>query len=60
MFPSISSSMRVPWGRSHVVSRSTSISGSFVSVSTMSSKYCAGLPSVLEVMRAGLPEVSCE
>jgi len=59
MLASISSSMRVPWGRSQVVVPSTLISGSFSSVSMMSSKYSASLePWVRLVIFAGFPLVS--
>jgi hypothetical protein len=61
MFASISNSIRVPWGRSHAVVSSCLISGSFVSVSMINSKYFAvSDPFGREVIRAGLPEVSCE
>ena len=61
MFASIRSSIRVPRGRSQVVVDSAWISGSLLSVSMTSSKYCASVAvGVREVTLAGVPLVSCE
>jgi len=63
MFASISNSIRVPWvgERSDspgARSSSTEISGSLVSVSMISSKYCARSEFwVRDVIFAGFPEV---